>query len=168
MVIFPRPVPPEKFRSRHGQSAFHKIGLYITLRGNGSRVWDIWRCHWSVTYHPGLAEIIAPVGGPGSDVISLLKWSLTPQKSCQRSHRLYYGPKLSLWQYPAIFGFHTIWPNKCNGFRETPVIYWSNTLNVRDTYICHRRVLYLLHELRSQYGPFQNFSGFIRPQTVDH
>ncbi len=40
--------------------------------------------------HPGVAEIIALVGGPGSDVISQLKWSVTPQKADKRWHRLYF------------------------------------------------------------------------------
>ena len=31
--------------------------------------------------HPRVAENIAPVGGPGSDVISKVKWSVTPQKA---------------------------------------------------------------------------------------
>ncbi len=41
-------------------------------------------------YLPGLAEIIAPVGGPGNDVISHVKWSVTPQKAIKRWHRLYF------------------------------------------------------------------------------
>ena len=34
--------------------------------------------------HPGLAEITAPAGGLGSDVISQVKWSVTPQKAVKR------------------------------------------------------------------------------------
>ena len=30
-----------------------------------------------VSTHPGIAEIIAPIGGPGSDLISQVKWFTT-------------------------------------------------------------------------------------------